>query len=801
MKRIYLMILFLFLPTIAIAFQQVEFKMEFGQEGAGPGQMQEPSDIAVDSDGKIFVTDTGNKRINIMGPDGNIIASWSNKESNRGTMGAPSGIVLYEDKVYVTDSDLDKVLIFTRDGKCIDEFGSRGSAPKQFDEPKGIYVHQGIIYVADTGNHRIQIFSLEGIYLQSIGVKGTEIGQMHSPTDVAVDQNGYIYVSEAGNNRVQVFDAYGKYYRDYHDVVKPSSLCIDKNGFFVADAGNFQIKKFDFEGHLLVSFGSKGEGQAQFRALSGISLDRDGNVFAVDTKKNTIQKFSPEKYKGAFPEFAPPLNSVRWLHDIPVYVADMIWHDDVLYATSQKEDSIFIIQQGMVRKVIMGQGTERLDDPSGIAIDPEGFLWVVDSNNNRVLRLNKDGKVKSVIGAGGKQEGYFSSPQGIAISQKGIVYIADSGNKRVQIFNTDGVYMSKIENIYSERFERPVDLDVDVSGNIFVVDEDANRVYVFNAEGRYVQSIGKKGEGDGELKRPTCILVTMDEIFVLDSGNYRIQIFDHKGRFLRKFGTRGNGKGDFIEPLRLALKDETTLFVSDVGNEKIQEFGILYTPRTPLNIKAESGMREINLRWSKGLESFVSHYNVYRSENKKTYELIASPVKPSFVDKNVKLGMTYFYKVSAVAKNGNESGESDFIAAGIKKILSSPPGEIKVTVGENEILFMWEPDKEGHVASYVMYREIDGRFQEIGRIKTTSFTDKGLKPDTPYLYKITSISIDDEESEGVPIKVTTKKKVIAPPTHIKVFPAVDEITLSWQLDKEGNGTSKEMVPHMSFIRK
>ncbi|MEW6213946.1 MAG: NHL repeat-containing protein [Nitrospirota bacterium] len=308
----------LIIPTVAFAIQQVEFEKEFGKEGTGPGHLSEPSDIAVGTDGYIYVADKGNKRIHVLTREGVTITMWGRKIGDPFILEEPSGIAFYEDKLYVTDSFLNKVLIFSKDGKFIDEFGSAGSGPKQFNNPKGICVHEGIIYVADTGNHRVQAFSIDGIYFGSIGKKGEAVGQMRSPTDVATDYRGYIYVTEADNNRIEVFTPSGYHIRCYYDVENPTSIAVYKNVFFVADTGNHKIKKFDFSGYLLLSFGIKGDDHAQFRYISGIAIDQDGKVFVSDSKKNTIQIFSPEKLLVMLPESPPPLNSVKWLNDIKV---------------------------------------------------------------------------------------------------------------------------------------------------------------------------------------------------------------------------------------------------------------------------------------------------------------------------------------------------------------------------------------------------------------------------------------------------------------------------------------------------
>jgi DNA-binding beta-propeller fold protein YncE len=310
LKRIALIITFLILPALTFGFEQVELKSKFGQRGSGPGQLKEPSDIAVDSEGIIYVADQGNKKVHVLGRDGRTIATWKNRSVDRWKLDKPTGVAVYENRVYVTDSYYDKVLIFFKNGKFVDEFGGSGSGPKQFSKPQGICVHQGVVYVADTGNHRVQKFSLDGIYLGSIGKKGDGIGEMKSPTDVAVDHKGYIYVSEEDNDRIGVFLQSGHHYRYYYEIKGPTSVAVDGSGFFVADAENYKVKKFNLESRMLVSFGTKGNGNAQFRSIAGIAVDNDGNILVIDTERNDIQVFSPEKKFRIAQDVVPPPTSV-----------------------------------------------------------------------------------------------------------------------------------------------------------------------------------------------------------------------------------------------------------------------------------------------------------------------------------------------------------------------------------------------------------------------------------------------------------------------------------------------------------
>ena len=756
MKRLAIILAVILVPALVQGFEQVQFRKKLGQEGSGPGQLKEPYDVAIGDDGLMYIADRGNRRIHVMSRDGRTINTWRGGTGTDSKLEAPAGIAVYGNRVYVTDAELDRVFVFYKSGTFVESFGGSGSGPKQFDEPRGICVHQGIVYVADTGNHRVQRFSLDGIYLGSIGKKGDGTGEMDSPTDVAVDHRGYIYVSEEGNDRVGVFLPSGHHYRYYYGVKDPVSVAVDSKGFFVASAGDYKVKKINLESKVILSFGTRGKGNAQFLDMSGITVDRDGYIIVTDAEKNSIQIFAPERMIRMSTDLAAPPDSVRWTGETKATVADMIWYRDRLFATDPENNALLIIQDGAVKRIIKGQGANELDSPWGITVDRKGFFWIADSDNDRIVKVDADGRVLMSLGESGSDEGEFSSPRGLTISDKGIIYVADSGNERVQIFNTSGVYISRIEKMGREEFDEPYDVTLDPRGNIYVVDRGLNSVGKYDAGGRFLMYIGGEGEGDGRFSEPTSAVVLGNELFVLDSGNSRVQVFDLKGRFLRKFGAPGGGKGDFVAPSSIVAKDDTTVFISDPEAKRVQEIVVLRTPRTPSGFRAVPGVSAITLSWNRNPETFVRHYRIYRSDNGMDYRVIASPSGNSFRDDRVERGRKYYYRVSAVAGYGTESAMSPALTAHTRKAVVMPPTGVRAVAGEREIRLRWQPGGDPSVIShYVIYREIDGSLRRIGEVRTTSFTDRGLTPEREYVYSISAVSVDNEESEGMRLRVRT----------------------------------------------
>jgi tripartite motif-containing protein 71 len=100
--------------------------------------------------------------------------------------------------VYVTDTGNDRVQKFTRDGKFVTMWGSSGSGPGQFKTPIGIDEDESKqnVYVTDIGNNRVERFSSNGLFAGQLGSLGSGDGQFANPGRVAVDPAGNLFVAD-----------------------------------------------------------------------------------------------------------------------------------------------------------------------------------------------------------------------------------------------------------------------------------------------------------------------------------------------------------------------------------------------------------------------------------------------------------------------------------------------------------------------------------------------------------------------------------------------------------------------------
>jgi sugar lactone lactonase YvrE len=782
MHRLLIAILIFVLPLPALAVQQVRFitGIETGRTFA----------VAVDEEGNVY---TGQKdgTVKVMTSDGREVITLGGKE----ILKRPAGIAIYNDKIFVTDESLGKVVVFSKDGKHLESYGERGSGPKQFNKPAGIFIYSGVIYVADRNNSRVQVLGPNGIFIGVIGVEGPEDTLLKEPTDVAVDYRGRIYVVDGKKNEVIIYRQSGKYYNRLSIAGNINSIAMDRDGFFIADTDKSKIIKFSFKGKRLFAFGSKGEGRAQFKKISGLHVDKtNGKVYIADAKRSVLQVLLPKsKNRIGKQRLYPPPTSVKWLWSTDVRAYKILWNgEDTLYAVDEKNKAVLVVKDGKVKATI----TIPKCSPVSVALDNKGLLWVLDKKKNRVIKLDGRGNEIYSFGSSGRGEGYLKKPSDIAISDKGIVYIADSGNGRVQAFNTDGIFL----NIIGEKekrpdgeslLENPVSIALDKKGSLYVLDDKTYRVAVFSSEGKLIQTFGKEGDGIGDFYYPKSIAVTENEVFILDTGTNSIKVFSLKGKFLREFGAGGTGNGDFNEPSSITFIDDVNFLVSDTENNRIQALLNVYTPSAPSKLASKSGMRRVDIKWKSNPETYADSYRIYRATNKASgFNELTITNESTYTDTNVKPIKKYHYIVAAIARDGNESPLSKVVKATPTKNMPSPPSDLKADTESWSIALTWKSNKEAFVTSYSVYRNIAGGFEEVGRVKTTSFTESGLKPQTSYTYAVSAISNDNVESKVSTINVTTRTAT-RPPLEIDVLRMEDVFSNTYKIyENEGIGKMK-----------
>ena len=172
------------------------------------GALGLPVNIAVDTDGTRYITDTNRGRVLVFKED-----TYAGAIGSKGEM-KPVGIALAKDRIYVTDVQNHCVRVYDKAGfKPLFTFPKQGETNKaaQLYSPTNLAVDKaGRISVADTGAFVVNSYDSSGKYLKTIGTQGLEPGKFALPKGIAVDRDGHIYVVDAATQVVQLFDSEGR---------------------------------------------------------------------------------------------------------------------------------------------------------------------------------------------------------------------------------------------------------------------------------------------------------------------------------------------------------------------------------------------------------------------------------------------------------------------------------------------------------------------------------------------------------------------------------------------------------------
>ncbi len=212
-------------------------------------------------------------------------------------------------------------------------------------------------------------------------------------------------------------------------VDKPYGVAVYEGKIYVCDT-NTTVFVFDLKAKTFgILKGAVGAGR--LTQPSNISIEPDGTKYVTDPGRGQIVVFDRnDEYVKAYgapgkwrPVDAVPLES-------RLYVADI---ENGLV-------KIFDKQSGEIIKVIgdMGPPSERLDRPTNLALDRDGYLYVTDFGRFQVVKFDRDGHFKATFGMPGDNLGHFARPKGIALDRNGRLYAVDAAFNNVQIFNREG---------------------------------------------------------------------------------------------------------------------------------------------------------------------------------------------------------------------------------------------------------------------------------------------------------------------------------------------------------------------------
>ena len=691
-----------------------------------------------------------------------LLTLQANDRKGKPVLEQPEAIAVAEGTIYVADSETHHVAMFTLEGQYKGSFGGNGSGAGELRTPQGVAVHEGIVYVADSGNKRIQMFGSNGVFLTTLEIdsvpenkasKDLDIPyRLSEPSTIAVDAAGQIYVLDEDDALIKIYAPNGAYKKHLPNSSKALTFSLAADGIYVANQNSLIIQKYNLDHKPAYSFGAKGEGRALFKSITGLVAGKDQQVFVGDSKQNVTHIFLAEE--------AAPLNplpkkasrtSVQWQEVIPVALGKIAWNGkDTLYGIDPDGKAISLIRNGSVGGKILVADLA----PVAIAVDMSGSLWVLDKKKMRVVKLDDAGNILTSFGSRGNAVGQLNDPTDMVISSSGIIYIADRGNSWVQAFNSEGVFLYVIRNSVAAKLENPYAIALDPQGNLYILDKSRSMVIAYSAKGDPVAEFGKTPEGLAILQKPTALMATHNEVFVLDDN--QVKVFSQKGPFIRSFGAEGMEAGELNEPVAIAAKDSTTIFISERGNKRVQTFATLYKPEAPGQLTAQGAIHAVELRWASSALPYIKQYHIYRSGSKSEgFAWIASSQSNQFTDKNLLADEQYYYRVAAQTHYGYEGATSLAVLGTALKYTPPALENVQVEATPFKLKVSWKPLDTPFLKTYLVYQKNGDEVTKIGETTSPEFSKDSLTPATPYTYYISALGTDGIESEKIVVNTAT----------------------------------------------
>jgi sugar lactone lactonase YvrE len=224
--------------------------------------------------------------------------------------------------------------------------------------------------------------------------------------------------------------------------------------------------------------------------------------------------------------------------------------------------------------LIARNAVPELQSPSGVAVDGEGNLYVVDFGANFVQKFSPGGQPLARFGQKGSAPGQFAGPMDVAVDVSGNVYVADTNNQRVQKLSPTGQPLASWGSGGDGpgQFWLPSGVAVDDQGKIYVADRGNHRIQVLSATGQPLSQWGSRGPAPGQFWSPSDVAVdAKGQIYVADSSNQRVQVLSPTGEPLAQWGWQGVDPGQFELPSSVAVDASGNVYVSDTRNGRIQK--------------------------------------------------------------------------------------------------------------------------------------------------------------------------------------------------------------------------------------
>lgn len=302
--------------------------------------------------------------------------------------------------------------------------------------------------------------------------------QLNSPDGIAFDSSGNLYIADSVNQRVRkisggtITTVAGNGTQGYSgdmgkgvtgtatdaELFAPSGVALDSSGnLYIADTGNHVIRMVTTAGIITTIAGNNtggygGDGgpatSAQLEFPASVALDSAGNIYIADSGNNVIRKISSGNIStivggGATSQslndpttvLVDPLNNL--------YICDSDGLRVLKYTPSTQEVTVVAGNGEIGFSGDFGPAVDAaLDDPIGLALDSAGYLYIADTDNNRIRKVSPSGTITTIAGfgipaysgdGGPALSATLSFPHGVLVDGSGNVYISDTGSNVIRL--------------------------------------------------------------------------------------------------------------------------------------------------------------------------------------------------------------------------------------------------------------------------------------------------------------------------------------------------------------------------------
>jgi sugar lactone lactonase YvrE len=646
-----------------------------GANGTGAAvSFSGPQGVAVDSSGNVYVADSNNyiiRKITSAGVATTLAGTAGVYVGNVDGTGAAAGFSRPTDLVADGSGN---IFVLDRTGSIrkITPAGVVTTVTTNFSltNSRGIALDSvGNIYVAASFSNQIKKITQAGVVTTFAGstVGSTDgIGtaaKFKNPEGLAIDASGNLYVSDTNNRTIRKITAAGVVSTlagtagsgGFADEIGPNAtfsgstngLAVDSSGnVFVAEPGYSSIRKITpsavvttFAGTPGFPGSADGSGSpALFNGPTEVAVDSSGNLYVVDTHNSTIRKVTPAGLvstiagtagipgsadgTGAAARFFNP-NGVSLDSTGNLYVADL--GNSSLRKITSSGVVTTIAGSGQIIGAANGIGAAAtFENPSGVAVDGSGNVFIADSGNHIIRKITSAGVVTTLAGTAGNMgaadgtgsAASFISPTGIAVDGASNIYVADSSSSTIRKITSGGVVTtlagSPITNGSANgigvaaTFMYPTGVAVDTVGNVYVADNGNSLIRKITSAGVVSTLAGTAGlwgttNGTGPTARftnPFALAVDVGgNVYVADSGNHLIRKITSAGVVTTLAGTAGvagsvNGTGTaakFNYPTGVSVDGSGNVYVADNNNSTIRKITSAGVVTTVLGVALSSG--------------------------------------------------------------------------------------------------------------------------------------------------------------------------------------------------------------------